>query len=216
MRIESKDSQEQHDYEALTEEAPPTNPAIAASRRSTLVPVLLILLVVIGAGIWFLLIRRGADSEMFSANQISGIRVGAIAPDFDLVDVSTGAPVRLSSMLGKPVWINFWATWCPSCATELPLMQSMYEKYKGRGLVIVGIDEREDPDTVRQYVAKAKYGWTFVVDRDGEVTNRFYVGGIPEHIFVDSAGVIQGLQIGELSAGAMEDQISKIIPTPTR
>src|SRR5947208_2331544 len=67
-------------------------------------------------------------------------RVGMPAPDFQLDDVNTGLPVSLSALRGRPVWINFWATWCPACEVELPKMKQWYDKYKSRGLALVGID----------------------------------------------------------------------------
>src|SRR4051794_6924716 len=60
------------------------------------------------------------------------LRVGMPAPDFQLDDVNTGLPISLSALRGRPVWINFWATWCPACEVELPKMKQWYDKYKGR------------------------------------------------------------------------------------
>lgn len=139
------------------------------------------------------------------------LRVGSQAPDFDLTDVGTGQSVKLSALRGRPVWINFWATWCPSCKTELPRMQAKYSKYKDQGLVVVGVDEREDPGQVRDYIRENKYGWTFVVDQDGAVTNRYLVGGIPEHVFVGADGIVRVIQIGELSDESMEEALAKIL-----
>lgn len=134
------------------------------------------------------------------------------APDFELSDVTTGQPLRLSALRGQPVWINFWATWCPPCKEELPRMKAQYDKYRGNGLQIVGIDMQEDPSDVRAYAQANGFDWAFVVDQDGSVTNRYFTSGIPTHVFVDAAGVIRAVHVGDLQSTAMEELLSTIMP----
>jgi len=76
------------------------------------------------------------------------IRPGALVPDFQLADL-TGQPVTVASLRGQVVWINFWATWCPSCKTEMPRMAQKYQQYRDQGLVILSLDLQESPETVR-------------------------------------------------------------------
>src|SRR5438874_1268118 len=70
-------------------------------------------------------------------------RLGGQAPDFTLQSVG-GGPIRLADLKGKPVFINFWATWCEPCREEMPAMQAVYEQYRDRGLIILAIDMEED------------------------------------------------------------------------
>ncbi len=91
-------------------------------------------------------------------------------------------------------------------------MQEKYEKYKGQGLSIVGVDMREDPTQVKLFTSEKGYGWTFVVDTDGAVTNRYFTEGIPTHLFVDAEGVIRAINIGDLQGNTMEEFLDKIIP----
>ncbi|HEX8598639.1 MAG TPA: redoxin domain-containing protein [Chloroflexia bacterium] len=158
--------------------------------------------------LWLIL---GGARRPDGASPQEQVTVGAVAPDFELTDVSTGEPVKLSSLRGRPVWLNFWATWCPPCKEELPRMQEVYSGYKAEGLAIVGIDMRENPADVREFVKSKGYHWTFVVDTDGVVTNRYFTAGIPTHVFVDAEGVIQAIHIGELDSGMMEEFLSKIV-----
>ncbi len=109
------------------------------------------------------------------------------------------------------MWINFWASWCPPCKAELPIMQEKYEKYKGKGLAIVGIDMREAPSDVRSFTNQNGYKWTFVVDTDGKVTDRYFTAGIPTHVFIDAAGVIRAISVGDLQGNSMEEFLGKII-----
>lgn len=185
-------------------------------RPPVVVPALLVLLLVLGAG--FLLLSAGTQGDLVpgTASQGAGITVGSPAPDFSLVDAGTGKSVTLQSFRGRPVWVNFWATWCPSCKTELPHMQQALAKHSASSLAIVGIDEREAPATVRDYVKAGGYTWTFLVDPDGAVTNRFAVGGIPEHIFIDAKGIVRDIYIGELQPAQMEEYLTKILPAQAR
>ena len=109
------------------------------------------------------------------------------------------------------MWINFWATWCPPCKDELPIIKQKYDAYKDKGLAIVGIDMQEDPNQVREYTKSNGYDWTFVVDGDGTITNRFFTEGIPNHVFIDAEGVVQGVHVGDLDSGTMEELLGKIL-----
>jgi thiol-disulfide isomerase/thioredoxin len=92
-------------------------------------------------------------------------------------------------------------------------MKETYAKYRGGGLAIVGIDVREDPDEVREFTQSNGYDWTFVVDQDGTVTNRYLTSGIPTHLLVDAGGVIQAVHVGELQESAMEELLQRILDT---
>ena len=79
--------------------------------------------------------------------------VGRYPPYFTL-RTSGGGEVTLSALQGRPVWINFWASWCPPCRAEMPQMQQRYSQYKEHGLVIVGVDVGEDPARVAEFVGQ--------------------------------------------------------------
>src|SRR5438105_1373487 len=104
-----------------------------------------VLLVVAGAVAWLLGTRASDTGKNVYSTDPNGkpiggntagletaVKVGALAPDFELSDVYTGKPVKLSSFRGKPVWVNFWASWCPPCKAELPDMKQKYDKYKDK------------------------------------------------------------------------------------
>jgi thiol-disulfide isomerase/thioredoxin len=141
----------------------------------------------------------------------TGPKVGQLAPDFALNDVHTGRPIRLSSLRGKPVWINFWASWCPPCKAELPDMKQVYARYEAKGLVLLGVDMQEDPAVVKPFASDNGYTWNIAVDSDGSVTNTYYVFSIPSHIFVGGDGVIKSIQIGTMTQAMMEEHLSKIM-----
>ncbi len=138
-------------------------------------------------------------------------RVGMAAPDFALTDVNTGTAVRLTALRGRPVWINFWATWCEECKTELPIMTQVYARYRSRSLAIVGVDVREDAAQVRAYTTSHGVDWMIVIDADGGVRNRYNTVGIPYHLFIDARGLVQAVTIGAVPADVLQANLAKIL-----
>jgi len=116
--------------------------------------------------------------------------VGNTATDFSLPDLD-GRQVRLSDYRGKMVLLNFWATWCKPCTTEMPAMQAAYDKLRQQGLIVLAVNELEDTAKVRQHIEA--YGHTFPVlmDRNNKVANMFGVFGLPVTVFIDQHGVVQ-------------------------
>jgi len=139
-------------------------------------------------------------------------RVGYLAPDFSLADVQTNQLVSLSSLRGKPVWINFWGTWCPPCREEMPIMQSLYEKYAGQVEVVgISMGPRDYPEQVISYINQYGYNWTFVHDPDMTVMNSYIVQGIPASYFIDKDGVIRSITVGGAPATLLERELLKAI-----
>src|SRR5688500_9972938 len=126
--------------------------------------------------------------------------VGSVAPNFDLEVVGWSERLSLSSLRGKPVWVNFWATWCPPCREEMPEVQRLYEQHRERGLEIVGVDVQESAARVTDFTRELGLTFRFVLDPDGSVVDRYYVSGLPSHFFVDREGVIQAIHVGGLRA----------------
>ena len=179
-----------------------------------------LLLLVVGAMVIWLLSSRSAStgsSGMSGAGAIdtSGLdvapRSGSLAPDFELIDVRSNKPIRLSSFRGKPVFINFWGTWCPPCRAEMPEMQKLYDKYNGQ-IEVVGISmgPRDDPTRVQLFVDAASYNWTFIHDPDYNVATTYQVQAIPSSFFIDRDGVIRSVHIGGMNGGQMEYNLQKI------
>lgn len=116
--------------------------------------------------------------------------VGSTAADFTLPDLN-GHAQQLSQFRGKIVLLNFWATWCKPCTTEMPAMQSCYDKLRDKGLVVLAVNELEDDAKVREHIKS--YGHTFPVlmDHDNRVANMYGVYGLPVSVFIDERGIVQ-------------------------
>ena len=113
------------------------------------------------------------------------------APMFEVLDVSTGAMRSFGEFEGKVVLLNFWATWCLPCESELASMERLYRQYRNAGLVVVAVSvDRENRHKVWQWAER--HGMTFPVfqDASGEVAQLFRTVGVPESFVIDRTGTI--------------------------
>ena len=136
--------------------------------------------------------------------------VGMQAEDFSLIDL-VGKSQSLSQYRGKIVLVNFWATWCKPCTTEMPAMQKIYDKLRDKGFVVLAVNELEDDAKVREHIKQ--YGHTFPVlmDRDNKVANQFGVFGLPVSVFIDEKGIIQEyIKGGLLTEQKIDETIARI------
>ena len=134
--------------------------------------------------------------------------VGRLAPDFTLVDLE-GNQVSLSDFRGKTVFINFWATWCPPCRAEMPEIEAVYQEYKNKDVVVIGVDLQETEGEVRQFVQRGGYSWIFVIDATGEVANNYRITAIPTSFFVDKEGIIRAINVGAMTKKTMESKLAE-------
>ena len=145
-----------------------------------------------------------------------GSLVGKPAPILEAVDLA-GKGWTMTEGEGRLTWINFWATWCPPCRTEMPMMQRLAEAYGDR-LLILGVDYGEEPGAVRDFVDR--YGITYPILLDPTLENFFRwspLFGLPRHYFVDSGGTVVYEVPGELPpdqmAGVLEELLGPVEPT---
>lgn len=146
------------------------------------------------------------------------LRVGDQVPNFRLLDLS-GQPVAFSDLEGKVVVLNFWATWCPPCRREMPMLDAMNRAYADKGAVIVGVDVGESAEVARRYAEQVGVRYPiWVGGRSGEgydsteALHRQFGGvGLPTTIFIDPDGVIRSFQVGELSAGVVQREIEAML-----
>jgi peroxiredoxin len=142
-----------------------------------------------------------------------GLKAGATAPELtiDLADGSTyqlhdldGNPVTLEELRGKVVWLNFFASWCPPCQQETPILRSLADTYRDGGLEVVGVSVQETtPADVRAYADRYRLGYTIGFDGSGHVLREYRVFALPTQFFIDPEGVIRVVVPGPVDeAGA--------------
>ena len=135
-------------------------------------------------------------------------RPGDVAPPFTLKR-DTGGTLALSSLKGKPVYLNFFASWCAPCNEEAPSVVLLNKKYAPKGLVVLGVDEQEDAKKAQGFASKYKIPFGVVLD-DGPMGKDYGVIALPVHVFIDRSGKISTYRLGEMSPSEIEDAIKKI------
>ncbi|MBA7504253.1 Thiol-disulfide oxidoreductase ResA [subsurface metagenome] len=139
-------------------------------------------------------------------------RVGESAPDFQLENLD-GQLISLSDFRGKPVLINFWATWCTFCRDEMPYLQQIYEEWSDKGLVVLTINIGESHLEVEMFLQISDLSLPVLLDTNEKVAQKYNVPPIPTTFFIDSDGVIREKIIGAFpSKGAIEKHLNKIMP----
>jgi len=146
-----------------------------------------------------------------SQNDVNvGNRIGFTAPDFTLPTVDN-REISLSDYRGRPVILNFWATWCGPCRYEVPAFKAFYERYPEEEVVIIAVNTQDDPDSARGYSIADKLKFVIPVDPRGTVANMFNVRGMPTTFFINGAGVITSIKIGPfLSIDEMEERMASV------
>lgn len=116
--------------------------------------------------------------------------IGAQAPDFTIKDLK-GNDVTLSSFKGKPILLNFWATWCPHCRRERPELNQLYKDYNGKGLVIISVANDASIEKVKKFVENNPANFIVLSDQDSIATEAYSVYALPTTFLIDRNGVIK-------------------------
>ena len=141
-----------------------------------------------------------------------GPEVGKTAPDFTLTDLD-GKTVTLSGLRGKPVLINFWATWCVPCFEEMPYFQTVYDTWTDKGLTFLSISTGESATRVSGYLQTNGFKFPVLVDNKGNVALKYGIMYLPTTIIIDKDGIIKLFKIAAFSGlSELEGEIKLNIP----
>jgi cytochrome c biogenesis protein CcmG/thiol:disulfide interchange protein DsbE len=156
-------------------------------------PFSFLVLIVTAAWIWIaMLIQRNSTSS-----QISTPHEGFYAPVFTLPDTDN-VDVSLVDLKGFPVIINFWATWCPPCRAEMPALQSVYQRYKDQGLVVLAVNTtyQDSIDKVSIFVSDNNLTFPILLDEMSQTSTDYQIRSLPTTFFIDKDGIIRDVVIG--------------------
>jgi len=159
---------------------------------------------------WMADLRQASTIEIIYQPPQEMPMLGATAPGFTLTNLQ-GQPVTLSQFRGRPVIINFWATWCVPCRNEMPAFQQAFETHRAADLVILAVNFEEDASLVRPFVEELELTFEILYDTQTTVTQSYQVTGLPRTIFVDRQGVIKHIQVGELTEPLLAESLEKIL-----
>lgn len=135
-------------------------------------------------------------------------RLGYLAPDFRLPDLA-GKPTALSDYRGKPLLLNFWATWCPPCRAEMPDLERFYQLH-GDQIGLLGVNWGEPQATVLVFLKKLKISYPNLLDEGGTAFVKYQLTGIPTSFFIDAQGLIRGISVGPMSTERIEAGFAKL------
>ena len=135
-----------------------------------------------------------------------------LAPDFELVALD-GETLRLSHLRGKAVLVNFWASWCPPCRSEMPAMERIHTQYGPDDFVILAVNNlRQDELTdAERFVAEQGLTFPIMLDTNGQVSAQYQVHSLPTSFFIDQDGIIRDIVIGGMPEALLRTQAEKLI-----
>lgn len=115
--------------------------------------------------------------------------------EIQLKDI-TGNRVSLSDFRGKIVFLNFWATWCPTCVVEMPAMEKLHRRFKDQNFAMIAVNLQESEAQVKSFFEKFKLSFTALLDSSGEVASGLAVSALPTTFVLDKKGRILGMALG--------------------
>jgi cytochrome c biogenesis protein CcmG/thiol:disulfide interchange protein DsbE len=122
-------------------------------------------------------------------------KIGGPAPSFTAKRMDGTGTINLASFRGKPVVINFWASWCNPCKSEAAALEQAWQRYRGQGVVFLGIDYHDVTGDARNFLAHHSLTYPTLLDGSGMIGDRYGLRGVPETYFVDRKGRIVGEHI---------------------
>lgn len=124
-----------------------------------------------------------------------------------------GSPIDLAAYRGRPVIVNFWASWCTPCRAEFPLFaERLASLGPSDGLVILGVLYRDEPALAQRFLDDVAAAWPTVTDSDGSIAAAYRVVAPPQTYFIDKEGVLRAIQIGEVRPEDFDSQYARIKP----
>jgi len=152
------------------------------------------------------LLAMGAPVPL-SAAEPAALKIGMKPPTATLPDLK-GAPMTIpDAVAGKVVILHFWTDWCSYCLVEMPALESLYNRYRDRGLVVVAVNVGQPKETVTAFLQKVQVTYPVLLDAETKVTKAYGVLGVPRTFFLDRNGAIRFKVLGD----ATEETLHKLV-----
>ena len=168
------------------------------------------LVVLIGGAV---LAYNSLDEKFDPDTNISGEEEIEQAKDFTVIN-GIGKEITLSENFGKPIVVNFWATWCGPCVSELPYFNDLYEEYKDDvTFMMVNMTDgyQEKLEDVKKFMQDNSYSFPVYYDTNYSAANAYRVSSIPMSLFIESSGEIEDTHLGAMSEAVLENYINELL-----
>jgi cytochrome c biogenesis protein CcmG/thiol:disulfide interchange protein DsbE len=182
--------------------------SIFMSRRRWLA---LLLIIAVAGGAWMLGTR--VRTQAGNAAPIAGSQRGMIAPDVSL-PAADGSQITLSTLRGKVVLLNLWASWCPPCRAEMPALNQVAARHAGSDLVILGVDatSQDNEADARAFALQQRLAFPILFDRQGAAARAYNLRSLPTTFFIGPDGVIRDIVVGgPMSEALIESKIKGLL-----
>ena len=146
---------------------------------------------------------KQTSTSIIAKAEAAEITQGVTAPDFTFTDLATGKVMNLSDLRDKPVYLNFWATWCPPCVRELPHIQTKYEQYKDK-IHFLAISLDGDQAAPAAFIPSKGYTFPVGYGNEREISRAYNVEAIPLSFIIDTKGVIKAKTMGSMDEADLE------------
>jgi cytochrome c biogenesis protein CcmG, thiol:disulfide interchange protein DsbE len=153
---------------------------------------------------------NGGSGGNTKTNANATAHVGQAAPDWTDPLVSGNGSLAMAQLRGKPVFMDFFATWCPPCNAEAPMVNAAYKQYAQQGLQVIGVDVQENAQKAKQFVDQHQLTYPAVVD-SGTLSDQYRINGMPVGVFIDKTGVVRKIEVGQLSPEQLNADIKSIL-----
>jgi peroxiredoxin len=156
-------------------------------------------------------IALSAEGQAPADRTIPAPRQGFLAPAISLLDLD-GQTIQLADYLGRPVMINFWASWCLPCRSEMPAFQKIYKEYETQGFVILAVNSQESRATALDFSKSHALTFPILLDQDGIVSKHYRAAALPATYFINSQGIVEKVVYGgPISEAMLHVQVEKLL-----
>ena len=190
----------------------PTEPETpSTSRKGALIGLGVVVLAVVVMFGFALAPRNQTAAASVAGEQLTSDPVGTMAPEFNGALVDGNGSLALSSLRGKTVVVNFWASWCSTCKIEAQAVANVEKKWRDKGVVFVGVDSHDTIAGAHTYITNYGIGYQSVQDPEQTITAAYDVTGLPETFFIDTKGKIVQKYVSAVDEKTLDAMITKAV-----